>query len=165
MTRLGAVVASLVAALAVVTLVAARPWESVPTQPLAFSHKVHAGEYEIPCLYCHVHAGRSAIAGIPSVDRCMGCHAIMKADKAEVKKIREYWDRQEPIPWIKIYNQPDFVHFSHKRHVLKGIACKTCHGAVETMDRVQKAVVLDMDRCVACHMEKKASIDCLTCHQ
>jgi c(7)-type cytochrome triheme protein len=95
----------------------------------------------------------------------MGCHAIMKADKAEVKKIREYWDRQEPIPWIKIYGQPDFVYFSHKRHGLKGIACKTCHGAVETMDRVQKAVVLDMDRCVACHMEKKASIDCLTCHR
>jgi hypothetical protein len=164
-TRLGAVVASLIATLAIVTLIAARSWESVPTQPLAFSHKVHAGEYAIPCLYCHVHARRSAIAGIPSVERCMGCHAIMKTDKAEVKKIREYWDRQEPIPWIKIYDQPDFVYFSHKRHVFKEIACKTCHGAVEAMDRVQKAVVLDMDRCVACHMEKKASIDCLTCHQ
>jgi len=164
-TRSGVVVASLIATLAIVTLVAARSWEGVPTQPLAFSHKVHAGEHEIPCLYCHVHARRSAIAGIPSVERCMGCHSIMKADKAEVKKIREYWDRQEPIPWIKIYDQPDFVYFSHKRHVFKGIACKTCHGAVEAMDRVQKAVVLDMDRCVACHMEKKASIDCLTCHQ
>jgi hypothetical protein len=86
----------------------------------------------------------------------MPCEGDSRGQKDSVRPTEPILDQ--------IYANPTRP-FSHNRHVLKGIACKTCHGAVETMDRVQKAVILDMDRCVACHMEKKASIDCLTCHQ
>ena len=38
-----------------------------PEQPIEFSHLIHAGENEIPCLYCHVQARRSISAGVPSM--------------------------------------------------------------------------------------------------
>ena len=134
-------------------------------QPIAFSHKIHAGDYQMPCLYCHANARRSTVAGIPSVQFCMGCHKITAADKPEVQKLKGYWDRKEPIPWIKIFYQPDFVHFSHVAHVRAGVACQTCHGAVQTMGRFEEQVLITMDRCVSCHREREASIDCVTCHK
>jgi hypothetical protein len=133
-------------------------------QPIAFSHKIHAGDYQIPCLSCHANARRS-VAGIPSVQFCMGCHKLTAADKPEVQKLKGYWDRKEPIPWIKIFYQPDFVHFSHVAHVRTGLACQTCHGEVQTMDRFRERVAITMDRCVGCHRERQASIDCVTCHK
>ena len=136
-----------------------------PEQPIKFSHKIHAGDFKIACEYCHSYARRSMVAGVPSVERCMGCHKVTAMDKPEVKKVLEYWNRKEPIPWIKVFDQPDFVHFSHRPHVVKGIVCQSCHGPVETMERVREAVTLNMERCVTCHMQRKASIDCWTCHK
>lgn len=136
-----------------------------PGQPIDFSHKIHAGDYRISCLYCHTNARRSPVAGVPSVQLCMGCHTITAADRPEVRKLKGYWDRQEPIPWIKIFGQPDFVAFSHVAHVRADVACEECHGPVQTMDRVHKAVDLTMDRCLGCHRDRQASIDCVTCHR
>ena len=136
-----------------------------PEQPIAFSHKVHAGEYKIACEYCHTYARRSSVAGVPSVERCMGCHKLTARDKSEVKKLLGYWDQKKPIPWVKVFYQPDFVYFSHRPHVSKEIACQVCHGPVEQMDKLEEAVVLNMRRCVDCHMERKASIDCWACHK
>ena len=136
-----------------------------PEQPIAFSHKLHASDFKIACEYCHSYARRSTVAGIPSVARCIGCHKVTALDKPEVKKLTDYWNRKEPIPWVKVFDQPDFVYFSHEPHVVKGIACQTCHGPVEGMERVTEAVTLNMERCVTCHMERKASIDCWTCHK
>ena len=136
-----------------------------PDQPIKFSHKIHAGEFKIACEYCHSYARRSTVAGVPSVERCMGCHKVTAMDKPEVKKVLEYWNRKEPIPWIKVFDQPDFVHFSHRPHVVKGIVCQSCHGPVERMEKVTEAVTLNMERCVTCHMQRKASIDCWTCHK
>ncbi|MBI2087187.1 MAG: cytochrome c3 family protein [Deltaproteobacteria bacterium] len=138
---------------------------NAPEQPIKFSHKVHAGDFGIACEYCHSYARRSTVAGVPSVARCMGCHKVTALDKPEVKKLADYWNRKEPIPWVKVFDQPDFVYFSHQPHIAKGIACQSCHGAVEQMEKVREAVVVNMARCVNCHMEKKASIDCWTCHK
>lgn len=138
---------------------------SGPVQPVAFSHKIHSGDFKIGCEYCHSYARRAAVAGIPSVARCIGCHKITATEKPEVKKLLDYWNRKEAIPWIKVFDQPDFVYFSHKPHVSSGVACQTCHGPVETMERVREAVTLDMRLCVNCHMERKANIDCWACHK
>ena len=142
------------------------PKPSAPIQqPIAFSHKFHAGDYKIACEYCHSYARRSPVAGVPSVQRCMGCHKITALDKPEVQKLRGYWERKEPIPWIKIHDLADFVIFTHKRHVLKGIECQTCHGPVETMDQVRQFASLEMGWCDSCHKDRKASLDCLDCHK
>lgn len=139
--------------------------ERTPQQPIAFSHKIHASDYQIPCLYCHANARRSTVAGIPSVQVCMGCHRLTAADKPEVQKLKGYWDRKEPIHWVKVFGQPDFVYFSHVAHIQANVACQNCHGPIQTMDLVQKTVDLTMDRCVACHRDRQASIDCATCHK
>ena len=59
-----------------------------PHQPIPFSHKHHAGEFEIDCLYCHSGTDRSRAAGVPSVELCMGCHAQFPAEYDELEGIR-----------------------------------------------------------------------------
>ena len=140
-------------------------------QPLAFSHKSHAGGEQIPCLYCHIEARRSAVAGVPTVKLCMGCHASLKVTTSNpqqlqaLAQLQAHWEKDQPISWVRVYNQPDHVRFSHQRHLVKGIDCEACHGPVQTMERTQEAIVWTMARCVSCHMEQKASIDCITCHK
>lgn len=134
-------------------------------QPVAFSHKIHAGDYKIACEYCHIYARRAAVAGIPSVQRCMGCHKITARANPEVRKLRDYWNRKESIQWQKVTQMPDYVYFEHWPHIRSAIACQTCHGAVETMGQVRQARDLTMSYCVSCHREKQVSIDCATCHR
>lgn len=50
-----------------------------PVQPIAFSHRLHSGEMQIPCLYCHPAAARSSLAGTPSAQICMNCHRFIAA--------------------------------------------------------------------------------------
>lgn len=140
-----------------------------PEQPIAFSHRVHAGEYEIPCMYCHTQARRSISAGVPSVSKCVGCHNEVATEKPQIRKLMNYWQNQEPIPWIKVHDLPDFVHFTHKRHVLAGIECQTCHGPVETMDTIRLTSVapMEMGLCLNCHKQHEVNngLDCWTCHK
>lgn len=176
-----------------------------PQQPVFFSHKIHAGQNQIPCQYCHSYVTKSPMAGMPSIQKCMGCHLIIAGQDAdyyfgkkainirgEIEKLREYWEKsqekgvldgeeyskdfhylgqKESIPWVRVYYLPEFVHFSHKRHVLRGFGCKTCHGEVEKMDIVYRVQKLEMGWCIGCHEEnardKKELTqlkDCLTCH-
>jgi len=55
-----------------------------PTQPIAFSHRLHAGEMGIDCAYCHFGAERSRHAGIPPAGVCMNCHRSVSAPRADV---------------------------------------------------------------------------------
>ena len=110
-----------------------------PVQPIFFSHVIHAGSMQIACQYCHANARRSSTAGIPSVERCMGCHKIVAAQgNPEVQKLQGYWERQEPIPWVRIFKLPEFADFTHKAHVRAGVQCQTCHGRIEAMERVAR---------------------------
>jgi len=141
--------------------------DTAPVQPINFSHKIHVARNNIPCMYCHIYADRTPSAGVPSVDKCMSCHKVIATDKPEIIKVAAYWERQEPIPWIKVHDVPDFVHFTHKRHIKAGLACQECHGAVEKMDRVTRVSTLKMPWCVDCHTQRKVENgrDCLTCHK
>ena len=108
-----------------------------PVQPIFFSHLIHAGSMQIACQYCHADARRSSSAGIPSVERCMGCHKIIAAEgNPEVTKLHGYWERKEPIPWVRVFKVPEFANFTHKPHVQAGVQCQTCHGRIEAMERV-----------------------------
>ena len=80
-------------------------------QPINFPHNVHVQTYKIDCQYCHSDARRSEYAGLPSVSRCMGCHRITAADRPEIKKLAEYWAKQEPIPWTRVFKVPEFTYF------------------------------------------------------
>ena len=138
-----------------------------PAQPIEFSHKIHAGDNEIPCQYCHLYTEKSRHAGVPNVKRCMGCHAVIKTDSPEIIKLTQYWERKEPVPWVKVHNLADYVYFPHKRHVKAGVNCKECHGDIASMGRVKRVSSLGMGWCLTCHIKRdvKNGMDCWTCHQ
>src|SRR5215813_3304104 len=116
-----------------------------PVQPIAFSHRLHAGDHEIPCLYCHYGARQSRHAGIPSASVCMNCHALLEKQTLDLERIREAALLDKPdVAWVKVHNLPDFVTFNHSQHVLSGVACQRCHGAVEKMERVEQVAPLTM---------------------
>jgi mono/diheme cytochrome c family protein len=144
---------------------AVQPVAPAPVQPIEFSHAIHAGSYGIDCQFCHADARRGVYAGLPSVARCMGCHKIVAAKgNPEVQKVHEYWNRKQAIPWVRIHKLAGFAYFPHKRHVQVGLACQTCHGPVETMQRVAQVAPLTMGWCVACHAERRGPLDCVVCH-
>ena len=139
-----------------------------PTQPIAFSHKIHAGDNAINCQYCHSGVEKSKTAGIPTVNVCMNCHkGISKGPSgekgtAEIAKIYEAagWDAEKgeynkpskPVEWVKVHNLPDFVFFSHQQHVKVGKQdCANCHGDVKEMTTVKQDKQLTMGWCIDCH--------------
>ena len=139
-------------------------------QPIQFPHDIHAGTYQMDCQYCHFSASRSVDAGIPPVASCMGCHQTIAgtANPEEVRKVRDYANRGEPIPWVRIYKVADHVHFPHMRHVNAGLACQQCHGPVETMGPIESRDPAwggdNMGWCVSCHVQEGARRDCTVCH-
>jgi Cytochrome c7 and related cytochrome c len=135
-----------------------------PPQPLAFSHRLHARDRSIPCLQCHTYARRGPVAGIPSVQRCAQCHLTIAKERPEIVKLLKYWEDKEPIPWLRVHDLPDYVRFTHKRHVLAGVTCQTCHGDVAGMDAAVQTAPLTMGWCLGCHKERQAPTDCLACH-
>ena len=62
-----------------------------PEQPIAFSHKIHAGDNGIDCNYCHSSARNSKTASVPSVNVCMNCHkSINKGTNTGTTEIQKY---------------------------------------------------------------------------
>jgi len=129
-----------------------------PDQPIAFSHKLHAGDQQIPCLYCHFGARTSRHAGIPPLNVCMNCHGILTKQTRDIERVKEAVDRGQAIAWTKVHNLPDFVYFNHSQHVTGGVSCSSCHGAVETMTRVRQTAPLTMGWCLDCHKSKGAEL-------
>jgi hypothetical protein len=178
-----------------------------PEQPIAFSHRQHAGDLQISCLFCHFGAETSRHAGIPPASVCMTCHRFVTAAQAAVlpeilearkakrapqpvisAELQKLYDalaldsklepdpgkKPQPIAWIKVHNLPAFTCFDHRAHTKAGVACQSCHGPVETMERVSQVSDLSMGWCVKCHRETgrtgvddkavRPSTDCASCH-
>jgi hypothetical protein len=183
------------ALLAILVFFAVSSWSRQPVaatpsvQPIAFPHTIHVQTYKMDCQYCHSEARRSEYAGLPSVERCMGCHRITAADRPEIKKLAEYAATRTPIPWARVYKMPEFTYFPHKAHVRADVQCQTCHGPVETMTTVSAQTgptivndllhlvglrpaspPLTMGWCIDCHRRENAArgtrapLDCVTCH-
>lgn len=207
-----AIVLAAALAVSLVTLVAAirLPGDNQgyePVQPIAYSHKLHAGDLQIQCTYCHFAAEKGRHAGIPPLNVCMNCHSGVSATLAAVKleeenakqqnrapkavespELRKLYDAlaldetlspiagkaPKPIAWKRIHKLPDFVYFDHRAHIAATVRCQTCHGPIETMERVRQYETLAMGWCVNCHRDVNehgvngkqvhASIDCVTCH-
>ena len=125
-----------------------------PTQPIAFSHKLHAGEHQINCAYCHTSVYKSKSANIPSANICMNCHGQIKTESPEIKKIYRAIERKQPIQWVRIHNLPDLAYFNHSQHTqVAGLQCQTCHGPIQNMEVVYQYSALTMGWCINCHRE------------
>lgn len=125
-----------------------------PTQPIAFSHKLHAGQYGIDCGYCHTGAYKGKAATIPSASTCMNCHNQIKRGSPEIQKIYTAIEKNRPIEWVRIHNLPDLAYFNHAQHTnVAGLDCSKCHGEVAQMEVVQQRAPLTMGWCINCHRE------------
>jgi len=129
-----------------------------PEQPVAFSHALHAGSMKIPCLYCHTGVEKSRHAGIPAVSTCMNCHTVTKTESPEIQKIQRAHASGGSIAWKRIHRLPDHVYFDHRPHVAAGVACQTCHGEIQEMDRVSQHMSMRMGNCLGCHRDARAAV-------
>jgi mono/diheme cytochrome c family protein len=129
-----------------------------PKQPIAFSHKLHAGQYEINCQYCHTTVYKAKGANIPSANICMNCHNAIKQASPEIKKIYAAIENDRPIEWVRVHNLPDLAYFNHAQHTnVGGIACQNCHGQIQTMEVVEHYSPLTMGWCIDCHRKTQVN--------
>jgi len=154
-----------------------------PIQPIHYSHKIHAGDNQIDCKYCHSSARVSKHSGIPSLNICMNCHKSIgevAAETATAEYSKEFYDGEiqklyqavgwneaeqkytgetSAVKWVRIHNLPDFAYFNHSQHVtVAGVECQTCHGPIEEMEIVYQYAPLTMGWCINCHRETNVDL-------
>ncbi|MBU0554201.1 cytochrome c family protein [Myxococcota bacterium] len=129
-----------------------------PVQPIDYSHKLHAGDLQLDCRYCHTGVEVSAVAGVPPTQTCMNCHSQIKKDSPKLTALRESWSTNNPVEWKRIHKLPDYVYFDHSAHIKVGVGCESCHGRVDQMERVAQEKPLSMGWCLACHRDPKPNL-------
>ncbi|MBW2962458.1 cytochrome c3 family protein [Mesonia aestuariivivens] len=160
-----------------------------PVQPIHYSHRIHAGDNEIECKYCHSSARVSKTSGVPSLNVCMNCHKsiseVADASSPNTSVTEEYskefydgeiaklydavgWDpstqsytgESKPVKWVRIHNLPDFAYFNHSQHVsVAGVMCQECHGPVEEMEIMRQYAPLTMGWCINCHRKTNVKME------
>ncbi|HEX6545556.1 MAG TPA: cytochrome c3 family protein [Bryobacteraceae bacterium] len=138
--------------------------QNTPVQPIPFSHKTHS-EQHLKCADCHSLPDPGEVMTFPSATKCMYCHRTIKTDSPGIKTLQAYAERKRPIPWVRVYEIPSYVYFSHKTHIDAGTDCAVCHGPVKERDTLSAEVPLHMQDCMNCHRAHKAPVDCGTCHE
>lgn len=147
-----------------------------PEQPIPYSHALHAGAMKIPCQYCHANTLKSRHAGVPAVSTCMNCHAVTKTDSPHIQSLKSTYDSGKPLEWKRVHRLPDHVYFDHRPHVAAAIACQTCHGEIQTEERVYQSMSMRMGNCLGCHRDahdalpagsppKRGPEHCNACHR
>jgi hypothetical protein len=166
--------------------------QPVDEQPITFNHSIHTSDVEdggmaMECQYCHSNVRQSKHAGVPPVETCEGCHKMVGTEgRPELEKLKQYLTGGElhgqPIPWVKVHDLPDFVHFNHSRHIKGGLDCTECHADMreETVAVRDVDMTMEMGWCLECHGShpaidetygtaaetRRAELkDCYTCHQ
>jgi c(7)-type cytochrome triheme protein len=141
--------------------VALRP---APAQPLPYSHKTHVGT-GLQCRSCHTNPDAGKLMTYPPIAICMGCHQKIAADRPSIQKLAEFAASGEPIPWVRVYQVPDYVYWRHGTHLEAEVPCADCHGPVAERDVIAvETNVTKMLGCVTCHDKRQAFTDCSACH-
>ena len=122
-----------------------------PVQPVAYSHRLHAGELGIDCRYCHDTAERGAKAAVPPTETCMNCHRTIQVKSEKLALIRESYETGKAIPWVRVHMLPDYAYFDHSAHLAAGVGCVSCHGRIDEMEVVRQEKPLSMGWCLDCH--------------
>lgn len=122
-----------------------------PVQPVPYSHKLHAGEMQIDCRYCHASVERSAVANVPPTQACMNCHLLVSRNVESLAPVRDSAKSGMPMRWVRVHKLGEYAYFDHHVHVSAGVGCASCHGRVDEMDVVRQVEPLSMSWCLDCH--------------
>jgi len=129
-----------------------------PVQPVPYSHALHVGQLGLDCRYCHSNVEKSGVANLPTAQTCMNCHSQVKTDSPLLAPVRASYASGDPVPWVRIHQNPDYVYFNHSVHVNRGVSCFECHGQINQMDVVYHAKPLSMGFCLECHRDPQGRI-------
>jgi len=124
-----------------------------PVQPVPYSHKLHAGEMQIDCRYCHASVERSAVANVPPTQACMNCHLLVARQAESLAPIRDSVKNGVPMRWLRVHKLGEYAYFNHRVHVSSGVGCVSCHGRVDEMEVVRQVEPLSMSWCLDCHRD------------
>jgi hypothetical protein len=162
-------------------------------QPLEFLHKTHAEKSGIAdCNECHALREDGTFAGIPTMEKCAGCHSErIGQSNAEATLVNNFIKPGHETPWLVYARQPANVWFSHAIHVKRaGLVCMECHSTYGESDQVRVYEVnrisgysrdiwghsmsrlrrashegMKMSDCEDCHRRRQVEVGCLGCHQ
>lgn len=141
---------------------------AAPEQPVPFDHGHHVRDRGIDCVYCHATVETDAAAGMPAMERCVGCHRLLKNS---TQMLGDLWATKTPVRWRRVTALPAHVYFHHGVHTHAGVACAECHGDVENEARVSPAHAMTMTFCLDCHRRVQGSraitplTTCSGCHR
>jgi len=143
--------------------------QAAPEQPFPFPHDVHV-KTGVSCLYCHPGANRGVTAGLPTRQKCLGCHTNIEANTPALQQLEKYAKDHKEFTWVPVAIMPEFVFFNHQPHINAGVDCANCHGDVSQMKAAEPQKYLDMGYCLSCHKHQKPDqfvslSDCATCHR
>ncbi len=128
----------------------------MPEQPVAYSHRLHAGQLGMDCRYCHTSVEVAPHSNIPSTATCMNCHTLIMTESLLLVPVRESYADGSSIEWERVHKLPDYAHFSHNVHLANGVGCESCHGRVDQMETVRQVQPLSMRWCLDCHRAPEA---------
>ncbi|MBI4498812.1 MAG: cytochrome c3 family protein [Chloroflexi bacterium] len=144
-------------------------FNAAPPQPVGYTHMTHVKQLGLDCTFCHRNVTKGANASIPAVGQCMFCHRVVNKDNpmvseakaVEIEKVRQAFETNQPIDWVRVHRVPDHVRFVHAPHIEAlwqpgqpiRQACATCHGDVQEMGIPQQVRPLNMGDCLNCHRQ------------
>ena len=113
---------------------------------------------------CHPNPDPGEMMTVVAASKCLQCHSAIKTDSPAIQKLAAFAKGDRQIRWARVYRIPEFVRFSHRAHLGAGNTCAECHGQVGQREQLFRETNLSMSGCMECHQTKKASIDCMYCH-
>ena len=129
-----------------------------PEQPVPFSHQIHAGQLGMDCRYCHNTVEAAGHAAVPPAGTCMNCHGVIAADAEVLAPVRDSYEKDEPVEWVRVHMLPDYAYFDHSVHLAAGVGCESCHGRIDQMEVVSQDQPLSMGWCLDCHRNPEPNL-------
>lgn len=156
-----------------------------PKQPIDYSHRLHAGELQIDCRFCHSVAEHGRHAGIPSSDVCMKCHQVVTSSfdilQNELKQADAEKRKPRQITTPELQKLYDWIGVDENRQIRKdatpqSIPWVRVHDLPDHVSFDHRAHVAAGVTCQRCHgpvesMQRVRQVEslsmgwCVNCHR
>jgi hypothetical protein len=133
-----------------------------PEQPIPYSHKRHVA-LGLQCRFCHVNPEAGKLMTYPPTTTCMGCHVSVAIDRPAIKTLASFASSKEAIPWVRVYQTPDYVFWRHGTHLEAGVTCEECHGPVAERDVIARETDVSLPIATTATSRARSRASCPIC--